>query len=83
MNNADVAITAAIAGRGITRVLSYMIAPQLEAGELELVLDQAAPPAVPVHVVHKEPGQASARIRAIVDFFVERLRQETSLNYEI
>ncbi len=70
-----------MAGRGITRVLSYMIAPQLELGELELVLDETAPPAVPVHVVHKEPDNASARIRAIVDFLVKQLRREPSLNY--
>ena len=81
VNNADVAIGAAAAGRGITRVLSYMIAPQVNSSELELVLDQFASPAVPIHVVHKEPGHTSARIRAIVDFFVERLRQEPSLNH--
>ncbi len=62
-------------------MLSCMIAPQLESGELELVLDETAPPAAPVHVVHKEPGNASARIRAIVDFLVEQLRREPSLNY--
>ena len=81
VNNADVAIAAATAGRGITRVLSYMIASQLESGELEIVLEPFAPPAVPVHVVHKEPGLTAARVRAVVDFLVERLRQEPSLNY--
>ena len=81
VNNADVAIAAAMAGRGITRVLSYMIAPQLASGELELVLDPFTPPAVPVHVVHKEPGLTAARIRAVVDFLIERLRKEPSLNY--
>ena len=39
MNSADAAIAAAVRGRGITRVLSYMIGPQLEARTLELVLD--------------------------------------------
>ena len=82
VNNADVAIAAATAGRGITRVLSYMIASQLESGELEIVLEPFTPPAVPVHVVHKEPGLTAARVRAVVDFLVERLRQEPSLNYQ-
>ncbi len=82
VNSADAAIAAAVRGRGITRVLSYMIGPQLEAGTLELVLDDFGPPAVPVHVVHKEPGQTSARIRAVVDHLAENLRRDTALNHD-
>jgi DNA-binding transcriptional LysR family regulator len=82
VNSADPAIAAAVGGRGITRVLSYMIAEELAAGSLELVLDRFAPPAVPVHVVHKEPGQTSARVRAVVDHLVERLRASGALDHE-
>ena len=82
VNSADAAIAAAVRGRGITRVLSYMIAPQLEAGTLALVLDDFGPPSVPVHVVHKEPGQTSARIRAVVDHLAENLRRDTALNHD-
>lgn len=74
VDNADIAIAAAVEGRGITRVLSYMIGPQLKSGALELVLEDFTPPPVPVHVVHKEPGQTSARVRTTVDFVVKRLR---------
>lgn len=74
-NSADVAIAAAVAGRGITRVLSYMIAPQIESGELAIVLPEFTPPPVPVHVVHKEQGQTSGRVRAVVDHLADRLRQ--------
>jgi len=74
VNGADTAIAAAIAGRGITRVLSYMVAAQLEAGTLEIVLADDEPPAVPIHVVHKEPGQTSTRVRAVVDHLVQQLR---------
>jgi DNA-binding transcriptional LysR family regulator len=81
VNNADVAIAAALAGRGIARVLSYMIAPQLAEGSLELVLDDFAPPPIPVHVVHKEPGQTSARVRATVDHLAESLRRERALEH--
>ena len=80
VNSADAALGAAADGRGITRVLSYMVAPQLASGALELVLDDFAAPAVPVHVVHKEPGQTSARIRAVVDHLVEALRADPALN---
>ncbi len=79
-NNADVAIAAAVVGRGITRVLSYMVAPQLESGELEIVLPEFTPPAVPVHVVHKEQGQTSGRVRAVVDHLADRLRRVPALS---
>lgn len=73
-NTADVAINAALADRGITRVLSYMIAEHVASGELEIVLEDHEPPPVPVHVVHKEAGHTTARVRAVVDHLVDRLR---------
>lgn len=79
VNNADAAIAAAAAGYGVTRVLSYMVAPQLRAGRLEVLLEGFEPPPVPVHVLHKEAGQTSARVRAVVDHLVERLREEPTL----
>ena len=39
-NTADVGINAALAGRGITRVLSYMVAGHVEGGALEIVLEE-------------------------------------------
>lgn len=80
VNTADVAIAAAIAGRGLTRVLSYQIAPELQAGRLKIVLAEFEPPPVPIHVVHREGRRAAARVRAFVDFAVGRLRGNISLN---
>lgn len=79
VNSADAAIAAVVAGRGITRVLSYMIASQLQAGALEIVLEDYEPPGVPIHVLHKEPGQTSARVRAVVDYLAQRLRTDPAL----
>jgi DNA-binding transcriptional LysR family regulator len=82
LNTADVAIAAALAGRGITRVLSYMIAPQVKQGSLQILLEDYEPPAVPIHIVHKEPGRTSARVRAVVDHLVQRLRRDPALQAE-
>ncbi len=79
-NSADVAIAAAVAGRGITRVLSYMIAPQVERGELEIVLPEFTPLPVPVHVVHKEAGQTSGRVRAVVDLLAAQLKAAPAIH---
>ena len=69
----------ALAGRGITRVLSYMIAPEVAQGRLEILLEDHEPPAAPIHVLHKEPGRTSARVRAVVDHLVEQLRANPAL----
>ena len=79
MNNADASIMAAVAGQGITRVLSYQVRAQVDAGILEIVLEDYEPPPVPVHIVHKEASQTSARIRAMVDHLVEALRKVPAL----
>ncbi|WP_437276658.1 LysR family transcriptional regulator [Sorangium sp. So ce375] len=79
-NTADVAIAAAVAGRGLARVLSYQIGPELRAGRLSIVLAAHEPPPVPIHVVHPEGRRAAARVRAFVDFLVDRLRSEAWLS---
>lgn len=79
-NTADVAIAAAVAGRGLARVLSYQIGPELRAGRLSIVLAAHEPPPVPIHVVHPEGRRAAARVRGFVDFLVDRLRSEAWLS---
>jgi DNA-binding transcriptional LysR family regulator len=79
VNNADAAIAAAVAGRGVTRLLSYQIQPAVAAGSLVVVLARYQPPPLPVHVVHAEGRQSAARVRAFVELCVERLRAEPSL----
>lgn len=75
----DSAIVAALGGFGITRVLSYQIAPHLKAGKLERVLQNYEPPPLPIHVVHREGRHAAQKARAFVDLAVERLRGDASL----
>jgi len=76
----DSAIAAALAGLGITRLLSYQVAAHVRAGALQPVLEefQAAP--LPVHVVHHEGRRATQKVRAFVDLAVQRLRGDAALN---
>lgn len=76
----DAAIEAALRGTGITRLISYQIAPQLAAGELKVVLSEYEPARMPIHVLHREGRNASAKIRSFVDLIAERLRADSSLN---
>jgi DNA-binding transcriptional LysR family regulator len=76
----DSAAGAAMAGLGITHLLSYQIAAPLRAGKLKIVLAEFERPPVPVHILHREGRHSSAKIRAFVDLTAERLRAELSLN---
>jgi DNA-binding transcriptional LysR family regulator len=79
-NTNEAAISAAAQGWGLTRVLSYQIAPQLESGELQTVLADYDEEALPIHVLHPEGRQASAKVRAFVDFAVAKLRANRHFN---
>lgn len=75
----DAAIEAATQGFGLTRLLSYQVAPLVAAGQLELVLRRYEPEPLPIHVVYREGRQTSARIRSFVDLMVSRLRADPAL----
>jgi DNA-binding transcriptional LysR family regulator len=78
-NTAEVAVAAAVAGRGVTRVLGYQIAAELTSGQLQIVLPDFERPPLPIHVVHLEGRRAVVRVRAFVDFAVDRLRADPRL----
>jgi len=75
VNTADAAIAAAVAGVGLTRVLSYQAAESLQAGRLVRVLQDAEPAPVPVSIVHAVRGRLPMKSRAFIDFAAARLSQ--------
>jgi DNA-binding transcriptional LysR family regulator len=74
VNTAEAAIDAAIAGLGITRVLSYQVADAMRTGALVLALRDFEPPPVPVSLVHAGQGRLALKLRAILDFAAPRLK---------
>lgn len=75
----DAAIAAALAGFGVTRLLSYQVTPHLAAGKLKIILGGFEPPPLPIHVLHREGRQASAKVRAFVDMIVGQIRADKTL----
>ena len=73
------AINIACQGWGLTRVLSYQVASRVAAGELEIVLRDFEPPALPIHVVYQKSNRVPAKVRTFVDFLVERLQRDETL----
>jgi DNA-binding transcriptional LysR family regulator len=74
VNTAEAAIDAAVAGLGLTRVLSYQVAAALRSGQLQTVLDACAPPPVSVSLVYNGQGLLPQKLRAFLDFAAPRLR---------
>lgn len=73
-NTNDAAISAAVAGWGVTRVLSYQVRKHVDEGRLRILLPEYQEAPIPVHVVYSEGRNASAKVRAFVDLAVEKLR---------
>lgn len=75
----DSALAAAIAGFGITRLLSYQVADALSQGQLQVVLESFEKPALPIHVVHREGRRATQKVRGFIDLAVDGLRAHPAL----
>lgn len=74
VNTAEAAIDAAIAGLGVTRVLSYQIVAAERAGLIETVLREYEPEPWPVHLVYLGQGLLPLKLRAFLDFAAPRLK---------
>jgi len=78
VSTADAAIDAAIAGTGVTRVLSYQIQDAVRDGRLMLVLKPFEPAAWPVSLVHTGQRLLPKKMRAFLDFAAPRLKAALS-----
>ncbi|MFL6707863.1 MAG: LysR family transcriptional regulator [Massilia sp.] len=76
----DSAIEAAKAGLGVTRLMSYQIAPELAEGKLKLVLESFQESEVPVHLLHRESKYGSSKVRGFIDLLADTLRADRFLN---
>ena len=74
------AIQAAENGWGITRVLSYQVAPQLKSGVLQTVLSDYQQDPLPIHIMRAQVGQTPAKVKLLIDMLVQTLRVDPSLN---
>jgi DNA-binding transcriptional LysR family regulator len=74
VNTVEAAIDAAIAGIGITRVLSYQIANAVQSGVLVVALREFEPTPSPVSLVHAGGRLLPLKVRAFLDFAAPRLK---------
>lgn len=74
VNTAEAAIEAAIAGIGLTRVLSYQVARAIDGGSMVIVLEKFEPAPFPIHLLRVGERLMPAKLRAFLDFATPRLR---------
>lgn len=79
-NQIGSALTAAVLGHGITRLLSYQVAEEIEAGRLHPILTEFEAPPLPIHLVHLEGRRVNAKTRLFIDLACERLRENRLIN---
>ena len=74
VNNVRATIASTVEGHGVTRLLSYHVAAEIKQGLLRIVLANAEPAPIPVHIVSPYGRLSVPKVRAFVDFALPRLR---------
>ena len=74
VNTAEAAVDAAVAGLGVTRLLSYQADAALRDKRLRLLLRPFEPEPVPVHLVWDGQQRVTFKLRTFIDFAAPRLR---------
>ena len=83
VTTAEAAIDAAVAGIGVTRLLSYQVAEAVARGALRIVLERYEREPIPVSILHAGLGMLPLKVRTFRDFAAPRLRAalgEANLN---
>ncbi len=80
VSTAEAAVSAAIDGVGVTRVLHYQCADAVRDGSLRIILEHYEVEPLPVHLMHAGRGALPSKMRVFLDFATGRLRERlTSL----
>ena len=74
VSTAEAAVDAAIAGIGVTRVLSYQAASAMQSGALLRLLKSFEPKPLPISVVYQSQPLLPLKLRAFLDFAMPKLR---------
>jgi DNA-binding transcriptional LysR family regulator len=75
-NQAAAAAEACAEGLGFGLFLGYQVQPLVDAGRLQLVLENFEPAPLPVNLVYPEARLVSSRLRALLDWLKLHLRRD-------
>jgi DNA-binding transcriptional LysR family regulator len=74
VSTSEAAVAAAVAGSGVTRVMSYKMEAARQSGALVLVLEDFEKDPLPVHVLFKERKPMPLKLRVFLDWLTPRLK---------
>lgn len=74
VNSVRAALASAVDGHGVTRLYTYHVAERVQDGSLKIILRNAEPLSLPVHLITPQGRTAVPKVRAFMDFAVPRLR---------
>jgi len=73
-NNGEVLRDAAVQGLGIALLPEFIVAPDVQAGRLQVVLEKYHPPAIAIHALYASRRQMLTKVRLFMDFLVDHCR---------
>jgi len=76
VNNGDFIASAAVAGMGIARLPTFIVADHLRSGRLRRILTAWTLPSIAVYAVYPKTRTLPAKTRRLIDFLVERFGPE-------
>jgi len=71
-NNAEVLRDAAVCGRGIALLPTFIAGADLQDGRLRTILPDYKPPEISIYAVYPQTRHLSVKVRLFIDFLVER-----------
>jgi DNA-binding transcriptional LysR family regulator len=74
VSTSEAAVVAAVAGSGVTRVMSYKMEAARQSGALDLVLEDFEKDPLPVHILFKERKPMPLKLRVFLDWLTPRLK---------
>ncbi len=77
-NNGDVLRAAAVAGRGISKLPTFLVGPDIAAGRLQRVLIDFPPTELGIYALYTPNRYLAAKTRVLIDFLAQRFGDEPS-----
>ncbi|MEM1310893.1 MAG: LysR substrate-binding domain-containing protein, partial [Cyanobacteria bacterium P01_H01_bin.153] len=68
IDHAETATAASIAGAGIIQLYNFVVGDAIAAGQLVPLLENYAPPGVPIAVIYAQKRYLSAKVKVFLDF---------------
>src|SRR5580704_9949277 len=76
-NNAEVLCDAAVRGRGIALLPTFIAAAELRRGSLQTILESYEAPEISIYAIYPETRHLSVKVRVFIDFLIERFGGST------